>query len=144
MNRRTFILTSCASFLALHRAEARTISLSDEAIRAILRRRIDAEKRATGMAVGIVERGHRRVIVYGKLDSGDARVVGADTLFEIGSLTKVFTALLLADMVHRKELQFDDPVDRFLPSGFRTPRRTGERSRSRTWRPTLPGFPCIL
>jgi CubicO group peptidase (beta-lactamase class C family) len=125
MNRRTFILTSCASLLALQGAEAQTVSLSDEAIRAILRRRIDVEKRATGMAVGIVERGRRRVIAYGKQDSGDARSVGADTLFEIASVTKVFTALLLADMVHRKELQLDDPVDRYLPNGLRTPQRNG-------------------
>jgi CubicO group peptidase (beta-lactamase class C family) len=125
MNRRTFVLSSCASLLVLHRAEAQTVNLSDEAIRDILRRRIDVEKRATGMAVGIVERGRRRVIVYGKQDSGDARSVAANTLFEIGSVTKVFTALLLADMVHRKELQFDDPVDRYLPSGFRTPQRNG-------------------
>jgi D-alanyl-D-alanine-carboxypeptidase/D-alanyl-D-alanine-endopeptidase len=125
MNRRTFILSSCASLLAFHRAEAQTVSLSDEAIRDILRRRIDVDKRATGMAVGIVERGRRRVIVYGKQDSGDARSVAPNTLFEIGSLTKVFTALLLADMVHRKELQFDDPVDRYLPSGLRTPQHNG-------------------
>lgn len=125
MKRRTFILSSCASLLALRRTEAQTVNLSDEAIRDILRRRIDVEKRATGMAVGIVERGRRRVIVYGKQDSGDARSVAANTLFEIGSVTKVFTALLLADMVHRKELQFDHPVDRYLPSGFRTPQRNG-------------------
>jgi CubicO group peptidase (beta-lactamase class C family) len=123
MNRRAFVLSFCASLLASHQAEAQTVNLSDEAIRTILRRRIDAEKRATGMAVGIVEGGRRRVIVYGTLDSGDARAVGADTLFEIGSVTKVFTALLLADMVHRKELQFDDAVDRYLPSGLRTPQR---------------------
>lgn len=75
------------------------------------------------MAVGIIERGRRRVIVWGKQDSGNARPIAANTLFEIGSLTKVFTALLLADMVHRQELQFDDPVDRYLPSGFRAPQR---------------------
>ncbi len=125
MNRRAFILSSCASFLARHLAEAQTVPLLDEAIRDILRRRIDVEKRATGMAVGIVERGRRRVIVYGKQDSGDARSIAADTLFEIGSLTKVFTALLLADMVHRKELKFDDPVDPYLASGLRTPQRNG-------------------
>jgi CubicO group peptidase (beta-lactamase class C family) len=99
--------------------------LPDDAIRDMLRRRIDVEKRATGMAVGILERGHRRVIVYGRQDSIGARSVAADTLFEIGSVTKVFTALLLADMVLRKDLQFDDPVDRCLPAGFRTPQRNG-------------------
>ncbi len=125
MNRRAFALSSCVSLLALHRAEAQAINLSDEAIRDILRRRIDVDKRATGIAVGVVERGRRRAIVYGKQDLGDARSVGADTLFEIGSVTKVFTALLLADMVHRKELQFDHHVDRYLPSGYSTPQRNG-------------------
>src|SRR6187399_1913512 len=99
MNRRTFILSSCASLAAFHRAEAQTVNVSDQAIRDILLRRIDVEKRATGMAVGIVERGRRRVIVYGRQDVGDARSVAGNTLFEIGSLTKIFTALLLADMV---------------------------------------------
>ena len=125
MNRRTFILSSCASLLDLHRAEAQTVNLSNEAIRDILRRRIDVEKRATGMVVGIVERGRRRVIAYGKQDSGDAPSVTADTLFEIGSLTKVFTALVLADMVHRRELQFEDPADRYLPAGFGAMQRNG-------------------
>src|SRR5215469_18089603 len=125
MNRRTFILSSWAGLLLLHRADVQTVDLSDEAIRDILRRRIDIEKRATGMAVGIVERGRRRVVVYGKQDSGDARSVAADTLFEIGSVTKVFTALLVADMVHTRKLQFDDPVERYRPSGFRTPQRNG-------------------
>jgi len=125
MNRRTFILSSCASLLVLHRAEAQTGNLSDEAIRDILRRRIDIEKRATGMAVGIVEHGRRRVTVYGKQDTGDARSIASTTLFEIGSVTKVFTALLLANMVHHNEIRFDDPVDPYLPIGFRTPRHNG-------------------
>jgi CubicO group peptidase (beta-lactamase class C family) len=77
------------------------------------------------MVVGIIERGRRRVVAYGNLDAGSARSVAANTLFEIGSLTKVFTALLLAEMVRRRELRFDDPVDRYLPTGLRTPRRNG-------------------
>lgn len=125
MNRRTFLLSSCASLIGLRRAEAQSVTLSDDEIRAILRRRIDVDKRATGMAVGIIEGRRRRVIVYGKHASGSARSVAGDTLFEIGSVTKVFTALLLADMVHRKEVAFDDPVDRYLLSDLRTPQRNG-------------------
>lgn len=125
MNRRTFILSSFAGVLAIHHTRAQTIGLSDEDIREILRRRINVLKRATGMAVGIVGQGRRRTIVYGKQDSGDTPSIAANTIFEIGSVTKVFTALLLADMVHRHELQFDDPVDRYLPSGFRTPQFNG-------------------
>src|SRR5262245_3573934 len=109
MDRRTFLLSSCASLLFPRRASGQTAPLSSQAIRDILHRRIDDERRATGMVVGIIERGRRRVIAYGKLDSGGS-AVAANTLFEIGSLTKVFTALALADMVHRQELRFDDPV----------------------------------
>lgn len=125
MDRRTFILGSCANFIAFQLAEAGPASLSDEAIRDILRRRIDVEKRATGMAVGIAEGGRQRVIVYGRQGLGDARSIMANTLFEIGSITKIFTALLLADMVYRKELRFDDPVDRYLPCEFSVPQRNG-------------------
>lgn len=147
MNRRAFILSSLAGVLAAcPRAEAQTVTLPDEAILDILRRRIDVEKRSAGMAVGIVERGRRRVIVHGKQDSGAARSVAADTVFEIGSLTKVFTALLLADMVNRNELQFDDPVERHLPSGFRLPLRNGRAitlSDLATHTSGLPIFPPI-
>ena len=62
LNRRAFILSLSAGVVACPRAESQTVNLSDEAIRDILRRRIDVEKRATGMVVGIVERGRRRVI----------------------------------------------------------------------------------
>ncbi|HEY8025917.1 MAG TPA: serine hydrolase domain-containing protein [Burkholderiaceae bacterium] len=125
INRRMFVLGTCAGLLGFNRAEAKTVKLSYDAIRDILRHRIDVEKRATGMAVGVVEGGRRRVIVYGRQDSDHARPVAANTLFEIGSVTKVFTALVLADMVHRKELEFDDPVERHLPAGFTMPQRNG-------------------
>ncbi|NLE57435.1 MAG: beta-lactamase family protein, partial [Planctomycetes bacterium] len=46
-----------------------------------------------------------------------------DTIFEIGSVTKVFTGLLLADMVERRELALDDAIDKFLPPGIHAPTR---------------------
>lgn len=127
MNRRTFVLSSCAGLLARQYALAQAVHLSDQEIRAILGRRVDVDHRATGMAVGILHGKRRRAVVHGTQDSDQARPVSADTLFEIGSVTKVFTALLLAEMVHRKELAFDDPVDRFLPAGLRTPQRNGRQ-----------------
>ena len=44
--------------------------------------------------------------------------VGADSVFEIGSLTKTFTALLLADAVVRGELKLDDAMEDALPGGL--------------------------
>lgn len=47
--------------------------------------------------------------------SGTDRPLDIDTLFEIGSITKVFTALLMADMADRGELALTDPLSKFLP-----------------------------
>jgi CubicO group peptidase (beta-lactamase class C family) len=47
--------------------------------------------------------------------SGTPRPLDIDTIFEIGSITKVFTALLVADMVQRNELTLHDPISKFLP-----------------------------
>lgn len=53
--------------------------------------------------------------------------VDAHTLFELGSVTKTFTALLLAEMAVRGEVGYDDPITAYLPSGA-LPRRTAAES----------------
>lgn len=53
---------------------------------------------------------------------GDA-TLNAHTLFELGSVTKTFTGLLLADMVSRGEVGYDDPITDYLPPEA-VPRRT--------------------
>jgi len=66
--------------------------------------------------------GGRRIdTAYGRSDAADNRALDADTVFEIGSITKVFTALLLADMIVRGEVTADDPVAKFLPENVRVP-----------------------
>jgi CubicO group peptidase (beta-lactamase class C family) len=64
-------------------------------------------------------------VAYGRLDSGDPRPLDGDTVFEIGSITKVFTSLLLADMVERGEVQLLDPVGNYLPGHVRVPELHG-------------------
>jgi CubicO group peptidase (beta-lactamase class C family) len=44
---------------------------------------------------------------------------GPQTSFQIGSLTKVFTALLLADMTERGQVRLSDPAAMYLPGGER-------------------------
>src|SRR5262245_54669676 len=57
-----------------------------------------------GMVVGIVDEHGSRIYSAGKLDNGTDRAVDGDTVFEIGSVTKTFTALLLLDMAQRDEV----------------------------------------
>src|ERR1700722_18120803 len=90
---------------------------SDQDIHQILVDRIDRDHQSVGIVVGVIEPSGRRVISYGHLDTNDTRPLTGDTVFEIGSITKVFTSLLLADMVQRGEVGLNDPVVRYLPAG---------------------------
>jgi len=98
---------------------------SDSDIRQILVDRIDAQHQSVGIVVGVIGPEGRRVIAYGHLEKGDPRTLDGDTVFEIGSATKVFTSLLLADMVQRREVALDDPVAKYLPPGVKMPERNG-------------------
>lgn len=62
---------------------------------------------------------------YGVLGVSDPRPVIVDTVFEIGSATKVFTSLLLADMAQRGEVRPDDLVATHLPEDFPVPQFGG-------------------
>lgn len=73
------------------------------------------------VAVGDGDRSH--VYGFGKLANGKAP--DADTLFQIGSVTKTFTATLLAEAVERGEVKLDTPVAKLLP-GFTFPSRNGK------------------
>jgi CubicO group peptidase (beta-lactamase class C family) len=96
------------------------------AIRAFLQQRVEVEKRDVGIVVGIVDEHGSSVVSYGKMDNGTGREVNGDTLFEIGSITKTFTALLLQDMVESGEMKLDDPVAKYLPGSVRMPARNGK------------------
>jgi CubicO group peptidase (beta-lactamase class C family) len=61
------------------------------------------------------------------VDTKSAQSPNGDTIFEIGSITKVFTALLLADMVQRGEVALTDPVAKYLPAAMRVPERGGRQ-----------------
>ena len=97
---------------------------SDSAIRAILKERVDSGN-APAIVVGILEKGHRRYVAYGS--NGPTRpAVDEHTLFEIGSISKTFTALLLADAVVRSEVRLDQPVAELLKAGSKVPSHEGK------------------
>jgi D-alanyl-D-alanine-carboxypeptidase/D-alanyl-D-alanine-endopeptidase len=101
--------------------------LSASDIQDILVERIDVRQQSVGMVVGVIDDAERRVVAYGVLNQGDPRVLDGDTVFEIGSVTKVFTSLLLADMVGRGEVALHDPVAAFVPDGVKIPARGGQQ-----------------
>jgi len=100
---------------------------SDAEIRGILAERIDSQKRSVGMVVGVIDAKGRRIVSYGALNQGDPRQLDGNSEFEIGSITKIFTSLVLADMVKRGEVSLSDPVAKYLPPTVKMPSRNGKQ-----------------
>src|ERR1035438_158789 len=94
---------------------------TDGEIRTILQNNIERDHWGVGIVVGIVDEHGQRIVSDGKLDNGDSPEVNGDTLFEIGSITKTFTVLLLEDMIQCGEMKADDPVEKFLPASVKVP-----------------------
>lgn len=99
---------------------------TDDAIHDILVKRIDVDQQGVGIVVGVIDRRGRRIIAYGVRNQADARALDGDTLFEIGSMTKVFTSLLLEEAVLKGQMKLDDPVVKYLPAGVKAPERDGK------------------
>jgi CubicO group peptidase (beta-lactamase class C family) len=84
-------------------------------------------KLKSGIVVGIIDEHGSKVIAYGNSDDSAVKPVNGDTVFEIGSVTKVFTTLLLADMVDRGQVKLDDAIGKFLPATVKLPSRNGRQ-----------------
>ncbi len=119
----------CVFCLMLPRvfAQPEPVRWSDDQVQKILSDRIDVEKQAVGIVVGLVDSTGKRVIAHGSLRASEpGKKPDGDTVFEIGSVSKAFTSLMLADMVQKGEVALDDPASKYLPKTVTMP-RGGER-----------------
>lgn len=94
---------------------------AEDEIRGLIAAR-NAPRSGQGIVIGILGPEGERIISGG---TGAGAGIDSHTLFEIGSTTKVFTALLLADMANKGEVSLNDPAAKYLPAGHRMPERGG-------------------
>jgi CubicO group peptidase (beta-lactamase class C family) len=99
---------------------------SDVDIRRILTERLKGFEQRVSIVVGVIGPDGRRIVAHGATGM-NGRPVDGGTIYEIGSITKAFTSLLLADMVERGEVALEDPVAKYLPSGVKMPQRNGRQ-----------------
>ncbi|MEP6506898.1 MAG: serine hydrolase [Gemmatimonadales bacterium] len=98
----------------------------DSALRSILDSRVST-RQAMGIVVATLERGKPPHIYTAGISGISGLPLDGNTVFEIGSITKVFTNTILADMVRKGEVKLDDPISKYLPKSVHVPQRNGKQ-----------------
>ena len=93
----------------------------------LLAERAMRSRRRIGLVVGCLARGEQRVVGYGRLRRDAQDPPDGGTILEIGSITKVFTGLLLADLAEQGLVGVDDPLASYLPAGVQAPTVEGRQ-----------------
>ena len=97
---------------------------SADSVRHLLQSRIDDQRLAS--AILTLRQPGKDWITVAAGDERPGKQLDEQSVFEIGSITKVFTGILLADMVGRGEVRLDQPVAELLPASVRIPVRGGK------------------
>ena len=99
-------------------------TVEEAQIRGLLEEWVE-DGQSVGVVVGIVSEGGRIVIGAGRLADGGAGPPDGDTVFEIGSITKVFTSTALVDLEVSSGLGLETPVQSLLGDHVQVPMRDG-------------------
>lgn len=101
-------------------------NISDEVKQSIKERINNGE--SVGLIVGYIDaQGNREYLSYGTLTLNGKEPVDENSVYEIGSISKVFTCIALADMVLNGEINLEDPAETYLPEAVKMPSRNGEK-----------------
>jgi serine-type D-Ala-D-Ala carboxypeptidase/endopeptidase len=99
-------------------------AISDE-VKTNIKSRVDIGVN-TGIVIGIINAYQTQYYSYGVKSMKTNEPVDEHSIFEIGSISKTFTGILLADMVIKKEVKLNDPLQKYLPEGTTAPSQNGE------------------
>lgn len=99
----------------------------DEEFRRLVRHRILQQHAAHAAVAATLTTSRRRIVTVRDPGSPSPYPLGGDTIFEIASLTKIFTALLLAVEVVYGRARLDDPLQEYLPDGVTAPTFEGRK-----------------
>lgn len=117
----------CLAGMVLGSGVSHAAQVDERELHATLVERVDVRKWGTAIVVGISSPRGRQVVSYGTLALNDGRKADGATVFEIASLTKVLTALVLADMAKQGRVKLEAPVSTCLPDSVKVPTHDGKQ-----------------
>jgi D-alanyl-D-alanine-carboxypeptidase/D-alanyl-D-alanine-endopeptidase len=88
---------------------------------------VDSNRTKAAIVIGIVDPNGTQFYSNGKISNTNNTNVDQNTIFAIGSNTKVFTTVLLAEMVEEGLIKLNDPIDKYLPPNVTVPQYKGHK-----------------
>ncbi|WP_250432486.1 serine hydrolase [Hanstruepera flava] len=95
-----------------------------DAIKENIQARVEAGENV-GISIAYVEGDKVDFFSYGTTDLKHNIPVNEHTVYEIGSISKVFTCIMLADEVLKGSMKLSDPIVNYLPNTVKVPTRNG-------------------
>ncbi|MES2453916.1 MAG: serine hydrolase domain-containing protein [Bacteroidota bacterium] len=92
-------------------------SILDKQVDSVARQYIQ-KSNTVGLSIGILVNGAIKTYGYGEIVKGEGNLPDANTIFEIGSITKTFTASILAYYVNQGKISLTDPITKYLPDSL--------------------------
>jgi serine-type D-Ala-D-Ala carboxypeptidase/endopeptidase len=84
-------------------------------------------KSNASLVVGLLDPNGTKIFGFGNISKTNNVPVNGNTIYNIASLTKTFTTLVLADMVNEGVINLDDPIEKYLPYNVTVPQYNGTK-----------------
>lgn len=112
MKRNFSILFLCLTFsiLAQQNKAEKNIYISMDKTASILMEK----SKANSISIGVVKNGKTYTRHYGEIDKGKENIANNNTVFEVASITKLFTGLLTAQAVLEGKLNPNEDIRKYL------------------------------
>ena len=78
-------------------------------------KKYSTDKKIPCISVGLITKDNKKEFHYGEIKKGSDTIPTSNTIYEIGSMTKTFTAILTAKLQEEGLLFLDDSIIKFLP-----------------------------
>jgi CubicO group peptidase (beta-lactamase class C family) len=80
-----------------------------------------------GLIIGVIDGDRRMILSYGETKKGNGQKPKTNTIFQIGSITKVFTATLLAIYAEKNVVNYNDLLQKYVPTGITVRSKGGQK-----------------
>jgi len=119
-----YIMVVLVTFIATSQVIGQSAEISDQ-LKANVQDRLD-KKDLIGIVIATIDGDQVAYYSNGVKSLDTKESVDEHSIFEIGSISKTFTGLMLADMVIQGKMNLDDNIQMYLPEGTKAPMKDGE------------------